>query len=673
MLASSWKLVGRAIRGALQHLQTREVFEPSEAVEKIERCLQELRPGNGTCRCCSKPLVNPLSAYSCDIDQAFEACHSQNVSSAWGWVSRRIEQTFSTQFVQVRRGREFAVKLGNANWSRGWVVLTLAQIGTALVAAAGTTLCALGSTVIELCGMSIGGTLSASAVAARLTHEEEFAFGAHQPGPFASLTSADIQWVRYVDDILSVSLSVCSGCLAVFFQGVYAESLSPVFSSDVQGKYSFVWLHLELKLDGPGLRWALKNLNREYLHGVASAKFLSSMVPWPGVLPVPFKQLRGILISKVVVAWSAKLCPEASAINLLEYCLELLRLGFPAMLVRGLVHSLPKWPETIIARRVFRNFALTLLACSPRPARSSSAMGYGDGRGRDRQSGGGNGGSSGNRGSNNRGSTAGGNQARRPRSPKKDDRRSDHKKVRGRRASSSSSSSSSSPGTRLARKAAKAQKLLCKADPGYAEWVKSRAENEEEARFRKQGQLLAGVLMDKFGPTMAASQAPHGQAAVGLSPQKVEQASASSHQPVHNPSKGGSFSVEQLEQIKPIVSSLAPTPTLPAKTDPEQIAQIKASLNIPEEKKPTPKAETPGTLSPLQVALVNSLFAGKANLSADSTLKDLEDELIPKWANRSVPDNLSEFISSHAPTGNKVAKQKVERIKQFWELVGSMN
>ena len=74
----------------------------------------------------------------------------------------------------------------------------------------------------ELTGMAIGGSMSSAAVSARFAHEESRAFSHHLPDRFQNLSAADVQWARYVDDVLSFSLTVCSGCLAAFFGCLYS-------------------------------------------------------------------------------------------------------------------------------------------------------------------------------------------------------------------------------------------------------------------------------------------------------------------------------------------------------------------------------------------------------------------------------------------------------------------
>ena len=127
--------------------------------------------------------------------------------------------TYNSNYVQVRRGRQFAVRPGAEGWSRGWWILSMAQIEAALAASAASTFCALADVVLQLQGMSIGGSLSSAGVAVYLAFEESTAF---EPARLAKIgfqncSSADVQWCRYVDDILSFSYTLCSRCLSIFF------------------------------------------------------------------------------------------------------------------------------------------------------------------------------------------------------------------------------------------------------------------------------------------------------------------------------------------------------------------------------------------------------------------------------------------------------------------------
>ena len=198
------------------------MFDPSSAGELLGNKLAALSPGSGCCKQCSKPLLHPLSVVSLDVDQAYESCSRANVAKSWSWAASTFETQFSTQFVQIKRGKKFEARLGSESWSRGWWVLSLKQLSSALHAATMGTYAAIGNLVVELDGMSIGGVMSNAAVSTRFAFEESF--NPHQGA---------IDWLRYVDDVLGFSRCMCGSCLqSFFFQNLYSERVSPVYNSD---------------------------------------------------------------------------------------------------------------------------------------------------------------------------------------------------------------------------------------------------------------------------------------------------------------------------------------------------------------------------------------------------------------------------------------------------------
>ena len=94
----------------------------------------------------------------------------------------------------------------------------MSQVGAALAASVASTFCALGDMVLQLGGMSIGGSLSSPAVAVHLAFEESAAFARERLENigFVGIDSSDVQWDRYVDEILSFSFTLCSMCLSIF-------------------------------------------------------------------------------------------------------------------------------------------------------------------------------------------------------------------------------------------------------------------------------------------------------------------------------------------------------------------------------------------------------------------------------------------------------------------------
>ena len=258
--SSAWKVLGRAARAVVESLGGSEIFDQSRAGTKLQEMLEGLAPPCSSCKVCGSCLNGNVSLFSADVDQAFESCEGSNVSKAWQWAAQSFTATHSTQYVQIRRGRKYESRLGSRPWNRGWWVLHLRDIGKALLAAVSATLVVLGSTVLQLHGMTIGGSMSSSAVAVRFAQEESQAFvcPAHVQADFHKLQRSDIRWLRYVDDLLSASRTVCASCLQRFFQLLYSEPLSVVFSSDVTPDQPCVWLHFELYLRGPVVVWMLK-------------------------------------------------------------------------------------------------------------------------------------------------------------------------------------------------------------------------------------------------------------------------------------------------------------------------------------------------------------------------------------------------------------------------------
>ena len=201
----------------------------------------------------------------------------------------------------------------------------------------------LGDAVFEMHCMRIGSSMSGSAVSVRFACEEATAFAPERlaRAGFQGCTPDDVQWCRCVDDIVSFSRSLCSTCLGLFFKTLFAEPLSEVYSSDKDKRSPCTWLHFELHVRGQHLTWALKNVNRSYVHLVPGAKLEPTFVARPGALPMHFRQLRRVFVGKMALAWSSSVRPLLAAIHILELLLELLRLNYPIPLLRALVHSLP--------------------------------------------------------------------------------------------------------------------------------------------------------------------------------------------------------------------------------------------------------------------------------------------------------------------------------------------
>ena len=160
------------------------------------------------------------------------------MAEAWQWARQTFKNIHNTQYVQIKRGRHFCGKVGNTGWSRGWWIVHLDQVGKALTAAASGTFAVLGSLVVELLGMSIGGAMSSAAVSVRFGAEEHKAFSSEWAvkNKLKDQLPPLLDWMRYVDDVMSLSRCVCSNCMEAFFKHTYSEPVSTVYSSACANK-----------------------------------------------------------------------------------------------------------------------------------------------------------------------------------------------------------------------------------------------------------------------------------------------------------------------------------------------------------------------------------------------------------------------------------------------------
>ena len=552
--ASAWRVLGRAVRAVTQAIGGHEVYDQSLAGQQLVQMLESLNPAATACKVCAVPLGGHLSLLSADVDQAFESCQGSNVSTGWSWTAETFRRAFNTDVVQIKRGKRFEARIGARPWSRGWWLLKLDDLARALLSATSLTLAVLGDVVVQLHGMSIGGSMSSSAVSVRFGYEEARAFSGDQcilPG-LSMLRRGDVGWLRYVDDILSASRCVCACCMERFFTAVFSEPLSVVYSSCRNASVPCVWLHFELHVVGQTLSWTLKNANRAYLLGSYAEPFVPTFLPWPGALPYHFKQLRSLLISKLALAWSSQLSVVQSSLCILEQLLELHRLQYPFDLLRALVHSIPKVPAALLARRLFRSF-LSVVSNSSSHAWTIGKGHEGRGGGRDNYSGG--------------NFSSGSRQEAKRNSDKKDHgKRKDTPKSR-RRDSSSSPASSSSTRERRARRIKSARSLLEKEDAEFLAFVKAKEDKKQELAYKRQCELLVGVLKEKFNEAILASgghrmlcaqpgaSTPSLQAGGNVLP--GVSAPAQQTAGIVQPGPSGAFTEAQMEQLKVLLAGVS--------------------------------------------------------------------------------------------------------------------
>ena len=194
-----------------------------------------------------------------DIDQAFEACQSSTVLPAWATISAAYNRRHGGIPIQVKRGRRNILRHGTKGFSRQWWSVGSGAIVRALLAATTLTLVVLAGMVLEMTGLSIGGVMSSAAVSVRLAAEES---------EFVSDSGHEkhMDWLRYVDDMLSMSFVMCCGCQVRVLQKVFQEKLSVVHRTDEAAVGTFFeWVDMHITVFASGVVWTIKNPNRDWL------------------------------------------------------------------------------------------------------------------------------------------------------------------------------------------------------------------------------------------------------------------------------------------------------------------------------------------------------------------------------------------------------------------------
>ena len=175
--SKAWKVVARGLRGVVQASGvSRELFDLKLAVPEFRKMLasvdRSIGPGPVVCSHCQEAVTTDLKVVTCDIDQAFESCRNSTITPAWGVIQPFYQAKYQDNNVLVARSRKNNVKHGQKGFSRDWWGLTQGALLRSLLVTAMMTMVALGNIVLVLDGLSIGGMVSAAAVAIRLAAEE---------------------------------------------------------------------------------------------------------------------------------------------------------------------------------------------------------------------------------------------------------------------------------------------------------------------------------------------------------------------------------------------------------------------------------------------------------------------------------------------------------------------
>eukprot|EP00971_Amphidinium_carterae_P074780 1477735-Amphidinium_carterae.2 len=354
--AASYRVVARAIRGVVRLVNTsREVFSLHLIRAALDGAMNSLTiPLAAECHACGCPLEH-ITCISCDVDQAFEQCAMDLVMPRWLHFASRFKDKFGTNKVLVRRGkRDFVQPEQRRRAGRGWFRLSLDAVTVALHSYGAMNFVCVAGIVFQVVGLPIGGVVSTAALAVFLGYLETTWYDrvGFPPRCVSALQcNACVTWLRYVDDILGFSTMYCGHCLYNYLCRGYAP-LQLSLCAGIPGlPTEVVWADVELLPQGCSLRVRCKNTSREWLlhdsNGVSS-----SFQVWAGVSPVPLHVIRGVVWGHLHRAMALGLPSSLCAHRALEDLLELYKLGYPKKFLRGIVHSLPCVPPSLLVRKV---------------------------------------------------------------------------------------------------------------------------------------------------------------------------------------------------------------------------------------------------------------------------------------------------------------------------------
>ena len=479
------KVIGRAGRAFLDRSGiSAEVFNISTVRARLQQAMDGLSaPATCSCQRCGC-VTGSVSIVTLDADQAFEACSASAVLQAWDAVERVIQERIGSRVVLVKRGKKEVTSL-SSDFKSGWWSISLDVVRQAIRAFSWVSLVCVAGSVYELKGLPIGGVLSGLCLSVVLGKQEYewhanridqvkagFDFGSFR-------VSQCVAVLRYVDDILLISLRYCRQCLVEFAKKSYSIPISVASDVTCQLSPSLVaaqWLDLDLYAVGWNVCVAPKNLNRKWLyqnadsnHGVSVLREKCTLLEWPGRPPLGFALLVSGAKMRIARARSLGLSEVMSAIWVLEYLLELFLIGYPCSCLRAIAHDLPWSAVACQVRWVVRAWIVMAgakeFSKNVRRKRRSVSPKLGL-RGR----------------------------------PVEDKRAKMRRSWRRRErlSPSSMSSDSSSSGAKIERRVKKAQKVLERRDPAYRAWRDEERTREREKDLRRQGEALAAAMASRW-------------------------------------------------------------------------------------------------------------------------------------------------------------------------------
>ena len=247
-----WRLISRACDVILR--KWGQGFEVSSLKHATFRLLDDCRDlecvdfGLQCCKCgCIKPLLNGVVA---DAGQFFEVVQPPTAVDCMANIFQDVARRSQTTSVTVLRKKKVLGYLGGnpASKSPKLVCFLFHDLLLCFAACMYIPFCSLGSTIIRMSGLPIGGLLSRIAASAVLAWEEhlwvqQWPFNFGLSGSVPSWQQAVVAR-RYIDDVVVISKLLCFSCLVDMTHAMYTVKFDAAPKSR-----KLHWLDVVLDLD----------------------------------------------------------------------------------------------------------------------------------------------------------------------------------------------------------------------------------------------------------------------------------------------------------------------------------------------------------------------------------------------------------------------------------------
>ncbi|CAE7587433.1 unnamed protein product, partial [Symbiodinium microadriaticum] len=226
----AWRLAGRAIQIIVQAtFPGFAVWNLQAAVPQFCEAFGQLRCSTDPCRCerCGA-AKHPSTLLVADAAQMYEQIDTAKVLIAFDRAAERLRLSKGLTTVTVRRQGKVCGWTGGepATRSGKFVVFTTARLRKMLWASCALRFATLGNLVVRATGVMIGGLLSMIAAVGLLCQEEQVAKESaefrRQYLPHGWDMMHALLAMRYVDDLLMASQSMCHACMAKLLASMYS-------------------------------------------------------------------------------------------------------------------------------------------------------------------------------------------------------------------------------------------------------------------------------------------------------------------------------------------------------------------------------------------------------------------------------------------------------------------